>query len=108
MHVQNLLLNPGLKAADGAHGDDDGRGDAQCNQGELPVGGKGHRKGGYKGCHALECKSELLRDAALDEAAVAGGLRGDGAARADVKVGDFLAEGGAEIGRADVANDAVG
>lgn len=105
--VENAGLVGGLEEGDDAHDEDDGGGDAEGDEGQLPVRSKGDDEGGDERSQALKGEAQLFRDAAVDEAAVAGGLRGDGAAGADVKVGHLLAERGAEVRGADVADDAV-
>jgi len=108
VNLQDLGLVASLDCARNGHDDDGRRRDAQRDERQLPVCGKGDGKGGDKGRQALERQAKFLRDAALDQAPARGGLRGDGAALSEVIVGGFLAEGGAEVGVADVAHDAVG
>ena len=105
------LQDPGLiasfDAGDDTHDDDGGRGNAETDEGELPLGHKGNDEGRHKRRQALEGEAELLGDASLNQLAVGGCLCGNGAAGAKVVVGNLLAEGGAKVGVTDVADDAV-
>ncbi len=105
--VEDPGLDGGLRHRDAAHDEDDGRGDAERDEGELPVRDKGDDKGRDKGGEPLKGEAKLFRDAALNEAAVVGGLRGDGPGRAAVEKGHLLVERGAEVRGAEVADDAV-
>ena len=108
INLENLGFIACLNSRNPAYEDDGGRCNAQSDEGELPVGDEGDNEGGDKGREALEGEAKLLDDAALDQTTVGDGLGGNRAARAEVEVGNLLAEGRPEVGMADVLDDAVG
>lgn len=91
-----------------AHDDDCRGGNAQTDECELPLDNKGDDEGRDKGGQSLERETELLCDAALNQASIGGSLRGNRAAGAKVVKGDFLAKSSSKIGMADVSYNAVG